>query len=549
MLKSLEENFKFIVIEVTKQVEDTLRVLDNPGDRGLIHKIHVRDDYIDRLKSFIENKRNAYILSNDGIDKTTMDYTQAISVITRNLEHLADHAVNIADQTQFLEDGSFIKRYDYRDLIKEVLQALKGVRRGLQKRDVTLALTMCRLEPRFDKVYGGVFDRITEELRSGEQVRDLLTVLLIFQYFERMGDSILNIGEAIISAVTGERIKIQQYEALGRNLPESNGAEELDGIRIEQPAETRSGAHVSKVKPGQSVQLPRWVIFKEGKTDKIAREKESIDLWESLFPGLPPRIYGFERNGANSSLLLEYLGGRTLKQVVFSRSRTEVAQAMSALTAQVETIWDSTCRDTEAEQAYVAQMYARIGDVYKVHPSYRTPAKSLGDIEIPPFEEILSRAAEIDRQLKAPFSVLIHGDFNIDNIMFDQRNKRIHFIDVYRSAYADYVQDVSVFLLSNIRLPVVNGRVRRNIHGVIRDFYDFGADYAARTDDRTFQARLALGMARSYLTSTRFALDHDAAKGMYLRAVYLLERLLEHGDGERNWENFTLAGEILLEGI
>lgn len=68
--------------------------------------------------------------------------------------------------------------------------------------------------------------------------------------------------------------------------------------------------------------------------------------------------------------------------------------------------------------------------------------------------------------------------------------------------------------------------------------------YAVSKNDTTFDARLALGLIRSFFTSTRFALQKKFAKAMYLRATYLLEKMLYHG--ERSWEEFSFEEEILI---
>ena len=60
-----------------------------------------------------------------------------------------------------------------------------------------------------------------------------------------------------------------------------------------------------------------------------------------------------------------------------------------------------------------------------------------------------------------------------------------------------------------------------------QDFYTFSASYAKQSQDKTFELRLALGLARSFATSTRFILDKTLARTMFLRARYLLERVLE----------------------
>jgi hypothetical protein len=56
----------------------------------------------------------------------------------------------------------------------------------------------------------------------------------------------------------------------------------------------------------------------------------------------------------------------------------------------------------------------------------------------------------------------------------------------------------------------------------------FAAAFAARHGDATFDIRLALGLGRSLVTSTRFELSERFARLMFHRGVFLLERVAAH---------------------
>jgi hypothetical protein len=91
----------------------------------------------------------------------------------------------------------------------------------------------------------------------------------------------------------------------------------------------------------------------------------------------------------------------------------------------------------------------------------------------------------------------------------------------------DYVQDVSVFMVSNYRLQILDRDVRQRIMAVARDFCESARGFAQSQGDDTFELRLALGLARSFITSTRFTLDKSQAQRMFLRSCYLIERVLD----------------------
>ena len=92
-------------------------------------------------------------------------------------------------------------------------------------------------------------------------------------------------------------------------------------------------------------------------------------------------------------------------------------------------------------------------------------------------------------------------------------------------------------------MPVFEEALRNRLNGIIGDFYEFFHAVAQGQGDRTFQARMALALARSFLTSTRFELHAKFAKEMFLRAHFLMEKL---ADQTAPWDDFSLPVDILF---
>jgi hypothetical protein len=130
-------------------------------------------------------------------------------------------------------------------------------------------------------------------------------------------------------------------------------------------------------------------------------------------------------------------------------------------------------------------------------------------------------------------------------VICDVDAERVRFIDLHRSGFGDYVQDVSVFLVSNFRLQIFEAPVRRRIREVVGAFCDFARSFAATHGDRMFDARLALGLARSFATSTRFVLDAEFARALFLRARYLMDRLLDCPPAELH--RFVVTEDVLAD--
>lgn len=550
----VRENFKFLILEVTKLLEDTQRVLVDPRAE-VIAKIAARDDYVDNLKSMIENKCFR-LLTNEDLDVGTVDLIRAINTATNNLERIADFGVNIVGQLGYLTELEVLHGFDPDPFFAAIFEALRMVEAALFRRDMSKALQICRAELEVDELYAAVFKRIMDDLRHGDTPEDLVTTLFIYRYLERTGDSLLNIGEAAIFATVGEKLKVSEFQALEETLANSEVELDLSEVDFEGIWETRSGSRIGMVHPQKG---GRSVVFKEGRTKKVVEEKEALERWEQLEPGLPPRIFGFHDHGPKASLLLEFLRGDTFQRIMLDTDARVCGTAFNMVTQTIERVWTRTLEAVPCRPNFMRQVSSRLPDVFKVHPEFRSPATRIDDLHIAPFEDVLREARSLDGELVAPFRVLIHGDFNTDNLILNLPQRRVHLIDLHRSRPFDYLQDVSVFIVSNYRLNVFDAGPRRRLDAVSKAFFRFAQGFAQAHGDASFEARLALGLARSLLTSTRFVMDPEFSASMMLRSRYLLERLLGYraevrakaglGEGPltpEHWADFHLDESTLV---
>lgn len=542
----LDKNFQFLVIEVIKQVERTERLLQSP-DARLKRKIKSRDDYIDHLKSTIENKCFAYLRQNGNIHKRKADRIRSINVITTNLERIADHAVNIVVQTSHFDDDRFFDRYDYHPFFESVTGALRLVFDAFHDGDAAKAMQICDAEVDLDDLYVTKFERILAEMEGGKNVPNLVTSLFIFHYLERMGDCLLNIGEAILMSKMGEKLKINQYRSLREGLAGiRETGEHMENLELTVIQGTQSGCQISKVTDlnGHDEEEDRELIAKEGDLPKLMEEKEKIEKWNELVPGLPPRVVEFKQNGEGATLIYEYIKGSTLQEILFNLDEDGVVEAMDQVQSMVLGVWLNTMQMKKTSPHFMGDLNERLEDVFRVHPEFGGPSRQLCTREIPDFQQLVLRHGGLDEELTAPFAVFGHGDFNLDNIIYNGPDKQVHFIDVHRSGMMDYVRDVAVFIVSCFRIPVFESQARERLNQAIASFYRFAWDFSFEQEDRTFDARLALGIARALATSTRFELEQQFASEMFMRATYLLERVASHR-GEA-WEKFVLPQEVLF---
>ena len=543
-IEGLDENFRFIAIEVRNQINATYEFLQNPTPT-LYDKIISRDDYVDNLKNVIENKCFSRIHSTGYTSQEEINVIRAVQIICVNLERIADFCVNIARQMGYMHDHKFLQEFDYGHMFEEIQQAADRILEGFSKRDLADALAICRSEYVLDKMYKDSFDQIMTRLCTGKNAPDLITVLFIFRYLERVGDSLLNIGEALIFATIGEKIKIEQFQALQQTLSKTGYTGDMADIDFQSIWGTRSGCRIGRVGQAKSgTDYSSGSIFKEGNIKKIRREKENIELWEKHFPGLGPRVFSYHEEKEKASLLVEFLPGCTLDEILFSNDHELLNNALFVLEQTVHEIWSSSVKQEPFETDYIEQIKSRLGGILNVHPGFERSSKALGDEKVASTAELLDLCAEAEKEVPAPARMLIHGDFNINNVVYNHDDERIHFIDLYRSKEMDYIQDASVFLISNFRIPFFESNLRRNLNWIIRRFYAFAEKFAHERDDETFEARMAFGLTRSFFTSTRFELNYEFAREMFLRGHFLMEKILRHRG--KPWREFRLPMNILF---
>jgi phosphate uptake regulator len=537
--EGLRENFRFLDIEVQNLLKTTLEFLDDPTPKRY-DKIVSRDDYIDNLKNIIENKCFSRIHSDTSLDKRAIDSIRSLHISCVNLERIADFCVNVTQQLEHLSSPSVLQSYDYQGMFDEIIQAAEKIRPAMEAQDLTAALAICRAENVLDSLYKKHFDRIMAELRQGDNAQDLITVLFIMRYLERIGDSLLNIGEAIIFSILGERIKIHQFQALQQTLSRSGFDGCLTDIDFQAIWGTRSGCRIGRVE-----HQAQGSVFKEGSLAKIRAEKHNIERWSEVFPGLGPRIFSFyeDEETGMGSMLVEFLPGCTLDENLLTTEQEVFRNAFFALKQTLKEVWETTLRRETVRSDFMDQALARLDNVHQVHPNLYRTSMNVGAWKVESTQEIINHCRRLEADIQAPFTVFAHGDLNANNLVYNHDTQRIHYVDVHRSRQTDYVQDISVFLVSNFRLPIFEQPLRERIEWVIHNFLNFSLGLAREWEDATFEARLALGLARSLLTSTRFELNEQFAKDMFLRSHFLMEKVVGH-EGQP-WETFELPPGVL----
>lgn len=542
--QSIRHNLEFLQTEVVSRLESIKINLDGTSPDAA-ENIFKRSGYISNLKQRIHDACYRYLAETDNSDTPEVLRVRAIDIIATELERMAELGEEFMRQSIYLEDPGSKIFPRFRSQLDLVIEAVAMVHSALFENDTQVAIKIGRTQGRLERKFRKLLKKHAASLRDTSDAENLLSISFAAYAIERMGDCLLTISESIISSNLGivmDSTRFQAMQDLGK-ITERTTPEDL---RIRQVAETRSGAAISSIHlpDGGSGSYP--AIFKQGYTKKLKQERKGVENWHDVFPGLAPQILSWKKKGKSASLLIEHLSGLTFEQVVLNESTELLHAALQELKNTLHNVWTETLADKPVSAGFMRQLDKRLSDVYAVHPEFDQGLQTICGQAIESFDSLAETAAAIEAGLQAPFSVYIHGDFNIDNIIYDAGSRQLRYVDLHRSRYMDYVQDVSVFMVSNYRLQVLDPMIRLRIAGVICSFYDIAAGFARKNDDRTFELRLAFGLVRSLATSTRFILDRNLASGMFMRARYLLGHIVRMQPGD--YKNYRVPVEELFCG-
>lgn len=520
LARNQRNNLRFLIVEVGTQISNLQDYITSKGKK-ISSGSFDRRGYIHNLKTRIHN---------DGYLKTLKDDNQviaarAINNIVDNLERIAELCLDCTHHVANINTHHSPETDQYELLLDQVALGTSLIERAIQDNDSQLALKIAEVQDKLCKNCQQLHDKYSKQLKSRKNTAELIAALFIIKNITSMADTLLKICDATLSRNLGQMISVDRYYSLSRFVDHLQKQGASNNLVLDTVAETRSGSAVAGVSEANKEDI--IAIFKDGKKQKLKEELESVKSWHEIYPGIAPRILSYQKQGQSAALLIEHLEGRTFENILLQGSNKILSKSLQELTITLDDIWQKTRQKKPVNAQYMQQLIKRLPDVYTIHPVFKQKKIHIAGLDIASFNKRVKQARKLEKSLYAPFSVYIHGDFNTDNIIYDPQQNKINFIDLHRSCYLDYVQDISVFMVSNYRLQTLDRPFRQRVLHVNMVMYQFVAEFARRNNDHTFELRLALGLARSLATSTRFTLDKTLAKAMFYRSQLLIQQVLK----------------------
>ncbi len=528
---AIRENLHFLLVEILSHLTLLNEYLEQPSI-SIATRLMERRGYMESLRRAIQEHSLRQMTENAKHEADRQRY-RSIEVIATQLERMAELCRESVMQGAQIQDYQQPQTKIYRSMLERVDDAVNLIEPALLEQNTIQALKIGKVEGQLNQDYQQFLKSETKALKKAQRPTDSISQILLAHHIKQLGDALRVISEAVISISMGQHFSTERYHALTQSVEDLKTVNGLDDLQVVSMSPTRSGSTLNALSDEDAV---THAVFKDGRKRKLKAERQRVEDWHEILPGLAPKILSYRKQRDSASLLIEHLAGETFEQILLHGSAGQLQAAFGQLTETLKRIWRETRSEKPARADYIGQLDKRLPDVYTIHPEFQTPNCFINGLELPGFRQLIDRARQLEKSFKVPFSVYIHGDFNVDNIIYDAHEKRINFIDLHRSRHMDYLQDVSVFMVSCYRLKVFDPVIRRRIQVLCHDFYRFSKQQARKHGDDSFEIRLTLGLIRSFVTSTRFILDKSLSRAMYSRAVYLMQRLLASQEKERSFK-------------
>ena len=424
--KPVRDNLFFLLAETSSQVGN-LQVCLDTSSPSVAQRILDRRGYAYNLKMRIHDGCLHEVHQTKS--KATLDtYSlRAAEAIASELERMTGLAHDCVRHLSGRKRRSIFETLSATKILDDVLDGIQLTRVGLEDDQTDTALRIGAVARRVSKKYEAFFHKESRVLKKAKHSVDAISALFVAQRFSEMGDVLLDISEAILSARLGHPLHMDRFRFLETAFEQLG----LDNAEVESIAPKPSPVPVCRGSP-TATKAATWAIFKDGEKKKLKEERASVESWHEIFPGLAPQILSYQKRGPNASLLIEHLPGFTFEHVLLAGSQELLESSTKQLSRTLKAVWRETKRPKRVSARHMAQLRKRLDDVREIHAEFGRGRGRVCREQTRSLDQLVDAAEELEKKFPAPFSVYIHGDFNLDNIIFEPAEKRINFVDLHR---------------------------------------------------------------------------------------------------------------------
>ncbi|NTW51027.1 MAG: phosphate signaling complex protein PhoU [Chlorobiaceae bacterium] len=188
-------------------------------DSQAARKIRLVDDEINLAEVRLEEQCLSFLALQQPVAR---DLRTIVTILKINddLERIGDLAVHIIERMPEL-GPEVMDRYEFEKMGRVAGDMVKNSIKAFVDRDQHLADQVCKSDEKVDTIHRLVFRKVAEAMKAeGSNTDQLLAVLSVSRYIERMADHATRISLEVIYLVTGEIVRHSEdsFEKLIQSL-------------------------------------------------------------------------------------------------------------------------------------------------------------------------------------------------------------------------------------------------------------------------------------------------------------------------------------------
>lgn len=208
--------------DVERMVERAIQAVEK-RDRELAQRVIDYDRVIDQREIDVEEECLHCLALHQPV-ALDLRFVVSIIKINKDLERIADLAVNIAEQAVLLSQEPPIVSFPF-DLSREeerVRAMLKEALLALVNMDVEAAERVRECDDEVDAIHREMYEKVERAIRQNpHDVNRLINLLNISRQLERIADHAVNIAEDVIYTARGDILRHTRKRFLPEEMPEA----------------------------------------------------------------------------------------------------------------------------------------------------------------------------------------------------------------------------------------------------------------------------------------------------------------------------------------
>ena len=180
-------------------------------DFDLAQEVYEDSQEVSKLERAIEQACLRLLVMEQPLASDFREVSTALKLITE-LERIGDNAWDIAELTmQFKSEQYMEKMEQMPQMATIVIQMVKDSVQAYINRDLDLARSINTTDDKLDELYTKTTDDLINQIKNKpNKTRQIVRLLMIAKYFERIGDHAVSVSEWVEYSITGSHPKNRQ---------------------------------------------------------------------------------------------------------------------------------------------------------------------------------------------------------------------------------------------------------------------------------------------------------------------------------------------------